>query len=96
MDEEEDGEEIEEIQEEDEDKQKLRQAIKHIAHKNIKMLPEWKEQHPEYKFDEGHTNDQYLNIIRQSMGGSDKKEDLEYENKIISKVAKNVTIDKEL
>ena len=81
---------------EDEDKQKLRQAIKHIAHKNIKMLPEWKEQHPEYKFDEGHTNDQYLNIIRQSMGGSDKKEDLEYENKIISKVAKNVTIDKEL
>ena len=81
---------------ENEDKQKLRQAIKHIAHKNIKMLPEWKEQHPEYKFDEGHTNDQYLNIIRQSMGGSDKKEDLEYENKIISKVAKNVTIDKEL
>ena len=80
----------------DEDKQKLRQAIKHIAHKNIKMLPEWKKQHPEYKYDEGHTNDQYLNIIRQSMGGSDKKEDIEYENKIISKVAKIVTIDKEL
>ena len=79
---------------ENEDKNRLRQAIKHIAHKNIKMIPEWKEQHPEYSRDEGKTNDQYLKIIMQSMGGSDKKEDIVYENKIISKVAKMVTIDK--
>ena len=81
---------------ENEDKNRIRQAIKHIAHKNIKMLPEWKEQHPDYRRDEGQTNDQYLKIIMQSMGGSDKKEDTIYENKIISKVAKMVTIDKEI
>lgn len=80
---------------ENEDKDRIRQAIKHIAHKNIKMIPEWKEQHPEYSRDDGHTNDQYLKIIMQSMGGSDKKEDTVYENKIISKVAKVVTIGKD-
>jgi hypothetical protein len=81
---------------ENEDKNKLRQAIKHIAHKNIQLLPEWKQQHPEYTRDEGKTNDQYLKIIMESMGGSDKKEDMIYENKIISKVAKMVTIDKDI
>jgi hypothetical protein len=79
---------------ENDDKDTLRQAIKHIAHKNIKMIPEWKRENPDYKLDEGKTNDKYLKIIMNSMGGSDKQEDIAYENKIISKIAKTVTIDK--
>jgi len=81
---------------ENEDKDKLRQAIKHIAHKNILMIPHWKKENPDYKLDDGVINDKYLKIVMQSMGGSDKQEDLSFENKIISKIAKNVVIDKDI
>ena len=78
-----------------EDKDKLRKAIKHIAHKNIKMIPAWKELNPKYVLDEGKANDEYIQIVMKSMGGSDKAQDISYENKIISKLAKSVVIDKE-
>jgi hypothetical protein len=80
---------------ENNDKERLKSAIKHIAHKNIKMIPEWKKENPNYSLDEGKTNDKYLKIVMQSMGGSDKTEDTLFQNKIISKIAKEVTIDKE-
>ena len=77
------------------DKDKLRKAIKHIAHKNIKMIPAWKELNPAYVLDEGKSNDEYIQIIMKSMGGSDKAQDISYENKIISKLARCVAIDKD-
>jgi len=80
---------------ENDDKERLKLAIKHIAHKNIQMIPEWKKENPEYKRDEGKANDQYLKIVMESMGGSDKQEDDVYQNKIISKLAKHVTIAKD-
>ena len=78
-----------------EDKDKLRKAIKHVAHKNMKMIPVWKELNPKYVLDEGKANDEYIQIVMKSMGGSDKAQDISYENKIISKLAKSVVIDKE-
>ena len=80
---------------ENNDKERLKLAIKHIAHKNIQMIPEWKRENPNYKLDEGKANDNYLKIVMQSMGGSDKKEDSVFQDKIISKIAKNVAIDKD-
>jgi hypothetical protein len=80
---------------ENEEKERLRKAIKYIAHKNVKMIPEWKEKNPEYIYDEGKQNDKYIQIISKSMGGSDKTEDETYHNKIISNLAKTVIIDKE-
>ena len=77
------------------DKDKLRKAIKHIAHKNIKMIPAWKELNPAYVLDEGKSNDEYIQIVMKSMGGSDKAQDISYENKIISKLARCVAIDKD-
>ena len=79
---------------EDIDKEKLRYAIKHIAHKNIQMIPEWKKENPEYTNNEGYSNDQFMKIVMESMGGSDKKEENAYQDKIISKVAKHVIIEK--
>jgi hypothetical protein len=76
------------------DKEKIKMAIKHIAHKNIQMIPEWKEENPEYKYDDGKVNDKYLKIVMRSMGGSDHKEDDLFQEKIISKIAKEVTIEK--
>ena len=80
---------------ENNDKERLKLAINHIAHKNIKMIPEWKKENPNYSLDEGKTNDKYLKIVMQSMGGSDKTEDVLFQDKIISKLVKEVTIDKE-
>ena len=79
---------------ENEDKEKIKMAIKHIAHKNIQMIPEWKQENPDYKRDEGKINDKYLKIVMQSMGGSDNDEDALFQEKIISKLAKEVTIEK--
>jgi hypothetical protein len=76
-------------------KEKMNYAIKHIAHKNIQMLPEWKEQNPAYSLNDGHKNDQFMQIVSQSMGGSDKKEEQVYQEKIITKVAKHVVVEKD-
>ena len=76
------------------EKERLKDAIKHVAHKNVQMIPKWKEENPAYCHDEGRANDEYLKIIMQSMGGSDKQEDDVYQNKIISKLAKHVIIEK--
>jgi len=79
---------------EDNDKDKFRYAIKHIAHKNIQMIPEWKKENPEYKLNDGYSNDQFMQLVMESMGGSDQIQELGYQDKIISKVAKHVVIDK--
>ena len=79
---------------EDSDKEKFRYAIKHIAHKNIQMIPEWKKENPEYKLNDGYSNDQFMQLVMESMGGSDKVQEQGYQDKIISKVVKHVVIDK--
>ena len=76
------------------EKQVLKTAIKHVAHKNIKMIPAWKLENPTYFKDEGHINDKYMQIVMKSMGGSDKKEDETFEDKIIKNLAKTVLIEK--
>lgn len=76
------------------EKEKMKYAIKHIAHKNIQMLPEWKQQNPSYSLNDGHMNDQFMQIVNESMGGADKKEEHVYQEKIISKVAKHVVVEK--
>ena len=79
---------------ESEEKEKFRNAIKHIAHKNVQMIPEWKQKNPTYSLDDGRKNDEYMKIVMESMGGSDKKEDKTYENKIMKNVVKNIIIEK--
>ena len=76
------------------EKEKMNIAIKHIAHKNILMFPEWKHKNPSYSLNDGHKNDQFMQIVNESMGGADKKEDQVYQEKIISKVAKHVVVEK--
>jgi hypothetical protein len=75
---------------ENEEKNKMRKVIKHVAHKNSKMLPEFKSRYPDCIHSSSVKSDQYNKIIIESMGGfSDDKE-----NKIIKKIAKEVVIDK--
>ena len=80
--------------EKDNDKnKKLRKAIKHIAHKNSKLIPEFKNKYPDCVKSESIKSDQYNKLIIEAMGGPGDN-DLEKEDKIIKKIAKEVTIEK--
>ena len=81
--------------EKENNKEKMTTMIKHVAHKNIKQLSEWKEEHPEYKDGESVVHEQFLKIVNESMGGHDDEEDSKNYNKIIQAVAKEVVICKE-
>jgi hypothetical protein len=78
----------------DENNSKMSNVIKQIAHKNMKIIPEWVKNNPDcHKYDSKH-NDKYLKIVSNSMSGGTEIEQKTNINKIISKVAKKVTIDK--
>jgi len=78
---------------ENEEKVKLRKVIKYIAHKNSKLIPEFKAKYPDCGKSESKKSDQYNKLIIEAMGGSGDN-DNEKEDKIIKKIAQEVTIDK--
>jgi hypothetical protein len=78
----------------DNENKKMRKFIKKVANKNIRLLQIFKEVHPDCNDSESSCSDQYNKIIVESMGGSGDN-DVEKEDKIIRKIAKEVTIDKE-
>jgi len=75
------------------EKVKLRKAIKHIAHKNSKLIPEFRAKYPDCGKSDSKYSDQYNKLVIEALGGSGN-EDTDNENKIIKKIAKEVTIDK--
>ena len=75
-------------------KDKMKNVIKKIAHKNMKQIPEWVKTHPECFDSNSKQNDRYLKIVSNSMSGSTEQEQKNNMDKIISKVTKEITIDK--
>jgi hypothetical protein len=80
---------------EDEEKKKLKKAIKKVASKNQRLLPQFKEAHPDCNRASSKFSDQYNKIIVESMGGSGDNDD-EKEDKIIKKITTVTTIDKDI
>jgi hypothetical protein len=80
---------------ENEDKNKLRKLIKKIANRNSRLLPQFKEKHPDCGKSESKYSDQYNKLIIEAMGGHGD-DDSEKEDKIIRKITKEVVIDKEI
>jgi hypothetical protein len=78
---------------EDEQKTKLRKIIKRVANKNIKLLPQFREKHPEYKNSTSKLSDKYDKMVIEAMGGQGNN-DLEKEDKIIHNISQCTTIDK--
>jgi len=78
---------------EDEEKSTLRKAIKKVVSKNQRLLPMFKQEHPDCIKSTSPFSDQYNKMIVESMGGSGDN-DLEKEDKIIRNISKNVVIDK--
>ena len=79
---------------ETEDKTVLTNAIKHVAHKNMKQISEWQKIHPEYNDSDSKQNDKYLKIVSESMSGSSKEESNKNYEKIAKNIAKEVIIEK--
>jgi hypothetical protein len=78
---------------ENETKQKMRKVIKHVTHKNSKLLKDFKTKYPGCEKSESRFSTAYDKLIIEAMGGKGDN-DLEKEDKIIKNIAKNVTIDK--
>ena len=71
---------------------KLRQAIKNVSFRNMKLVYNWSNAYPESKDSESRLNDTYMKLVIESTGG--KGPILESENKIIHRIAKEIVIDK--
>jgi hypothetical protein len=72
----------------------IKNMIKQVAYKNIKQIPQWIKQHPNCNDSESTHNDKYLKIVSNSMSGSTEEEQRNNINKIISKIVKEITINK--
>ena len=77
---------------EDNNKTRLRKAIKKIAAKNYKLLPEYREKYPGCQYAESKYSDKYNKMVVEAMCGNGNEE--EKENNIIKNISKNVVIDK--
>ena len=79
---------------ENESKPLLTKAIKQIANENIKQIGEWRKKYPDCTDSDSRKNDLYLNIVSNAMSGTTVEEQSSNYEKIISKVAKEVVIEK--
>ena len=79
---------------ESEEKIILTKAIKTIANENIKQITNWKDKYPDCLNVDSNKNNMYLKIVCNSMSGGTNEECEKNINKIVSNVAKEVTINK--
>ena len=75
---------------ENENNHKVLKAIEDIANKNSKMVKEWKSKNPECASSKSHKADVYSHIMIQAVCSNNDANN----NKILKKIAKEVTIDK--
>jgi hypothetical protein len=80
--------------EKDENKETMHKVIRKVASKNQRLIPKFKEAHPDCNKYHSKFSDQYNKIIVESMGGSGDN-DYEKEEKIIKNVSKEVIVEKE-
>ena len=79
---------------EDENKAKIHKVIKKVADKNMRLIPKFKEEHPDCGKSSSKFSDQYNKIIVESMGGPGDN-DNEKEERIIKKITKEIVVEKE-
>lgn len=78
---------------EDDNNTRLRKAIKRIAAKNYKLLPEYREKYPGCQYADSKYSDKYNKMVVEAMGGVGDEN--EKEDKIIRNISKNITVNKE-
>ena len=81
--------------EKDEEKTKMHKLIKKIVAKNHKMIPKFKDEHPDCLTYHSKYSDQYHKIVYESMGGKGDN-DFEKNEKIIKNILKEVVVNKNI
>jgi len=76
-----------------EEKTKLKQMIGQVAKENMRKIPEWRQQNPECMDMHDKKYEYCMQIMRNSLGDLDEKQD-KMDEKIIKNIAKQVSIDK--
>ena len=74
--------------EKDKDNKKILESIWKVTHKQIKYMDEWKKANPNWRENE-EKDLEFMNIVRNIMGGSTDEEQLKNKNKIIKELANN-------
>jgi len=82
-----------EWQKETNEKPRLRKALKLLAHKNIKMLPVYREKYPDCEEWNSKKSNEYNKIVSEAMGGEYNDDEISF-GKIIKNVVKEISIDK--
>ena len=77
------------------EKEKLENAIKKVSYKNVLKILEWQKEHPGCEYSCNKENDKYLQIVNESMSALTEEEKMKNINKIITRIAKEVVIEKE-
>jgi len=81
---------------EDAEKTKLRNVVKQLARKNLKILPEWQAENPEFRYLDTPENKQFMQISLSSLGSEFDDEQEKMDEKIIRNVLKEVVLDKKV
>jgi hypothetical protein len=81
---------------EDEEKAKMKLAIERIARKNMRTLPKWQEENPEFSKLDTKENEDYMKIALNSLGGQTEEEQEKYVKKIMKHVMKESLIEKKV
>ena len=79
---------------ENDQKEKMMWFVKNVANKNIRMLVVFKNKYPDCIKSESKHSDHYNKLVIEAMGGGTKNYDETHE-RIIKKISKEVTIDKQ-
>jgi hypothetical protein len=76
------------------EKTKLRNVLKKIARKNLRMLPMWQKENPEFQQLDTPENNEFIQISLSALGPETKEEQEKQEDKIIRNVLKEVVLEK--
>lgn len=81
--------------EKDDEQKKMHKIVRKVADKNARLLPKFKEAHPDCIKSTSIYSDQYNKIIIEALGGHGDN-DFEKEEKIIKRVSKEVVVEKDM
>ena len=81
---------------ESDDKPVLKNMIKQVANKNIKQIQTWKAEYPDCIYSDSKKNDQYMNIVMNSMSGGTSEEQQNNLSQIVKNITKAVVIEKKI
>jgi hypothetical protein len=76
------------------EREELKSIIKSITHKNMGQILVWQDKNPGWDNPSKKINDVYLKIVSNSMGGTTEEEMNQNYDKIISRVAREIVIQK--